>query len=145
MGSAEVVVVPRNFQLLDELESAEHGKTDLNVSYGLVQPDDITLSNWQCSIIGPVGSVVEGRIISLLLHCGSDYPQRPPEFRFQTKLNFPFIASDGKVTSSFKLKWNSKMNMEGKMNIEGALSQLRNEFAKSEYRKLQQPAEGTCY
>ena len=47
-GSGEVVIVPRNFVLLEELEKTEKGNTDMSTSYGLVQSDDITLSHWQC-------------------------------------------------------------------------------------------------
>ena len=51
-NSGEVIVVPRNFVLLEELERTEKGLTDMSVSYGLVMSDDITLSEWQCTILG---------------------------------------------------------------------------------------------
>tara|TARA_B100000795_G_scaffold107363_1_gene79301 strand:- start:675 stop:851 length:177 start_codon:yes stop_codon:yes gene_type:complete len=51
-NSGEVIVVPRNFVLLEELERTEKGLTDMSVSYGLVHSDDITLSEWQCTILG---------------------------------------------------------------------------------------------
>ena len=92
-GSGEVIVVPRNFVLLEELEKAEKGNTDMTVSYGLVASDDISLTMWQCTILGPPGSAVENRIISLLIKCGATYPSERPEIRFQTKLNFPFVVS----------------------------------------------------
>ena len=38
--------------LLEELERTEKGLTDMSVSYGLVHSDDITLSEWQCTILG---------------------------------------------------------------------------------------------
>ena len=88
----EVVIVPRNFRLLEELENAEKGKTSMEVSYGLCEDDDITLTNWQCTILGPMGSPVENRIISLLLRCGVNYPKEEPTVQFQTKVNFPFVV-----------------------------------------------------
>lgn len=50
--SGEVIVVPRNFVLLEELERTEKGLTDMSVSYGLVMSDDVSLSEWQCTILG---------------------------------------------------------------------------------------------
>ena len=95
-SSGEVIIVPRNFVLLGELEKAEKGNTDMSISYGLVEQDDITLSNWQCTILGLPNTTVENRIISLLLYCGKEYPDRPPtvqfQTKFQTKVNYPFIV-----------------------------------------------------
>ena len=92
-SSGEVIIVPRNFVLLEELEKAEKGNTDMNVSYGLVAKDDINLSAWQCTILGPTGSPVEGRIVSLILECSPNYPGQPPDVVFQSKVNFPFVVS----------------------------------------------------
>lgn len=47
--------MPRNFKLLEELEAAEKGTGDMNVSMGLVDPDDILLTEWNASILGPQG------------------------------------------------------------------------------------------
>ena len=52
-SSGETIVVPRNFVLLEELERTEKGLTDMSVSYGLVDSNDVSLSEWQCTILGP--------------------------------------------------------------------------------------------
>ena len=91
-GSGETIIVPRNFVLLEELEKAEKGLTDMTVSYGLVESDDITLTHWQCTILGPMGTGVENRIVSLLITCGPDYPDKPPTVQFQSKVNYPFVV-----------------------------------------------------
>ena len=87
-----MIIIPRNFKLLDELEKAEKGSTDMSISYGLVESDDISLTNWQCTFLGPIGSPIQDRIISLLVHCGEKYPSEPPVVKFQTKVNVPFVV-----------------------------------------------------
>merc|ERR1711934_777973 len=70
-GDMGTVVIPRNFKLLEELENGEKGSIgDGQVSYGLTDPEDISLSNWQGTIIGPAHSAFDSRIISLTLYCG---------------------------------------------------------------------------
>ena len=68
MAATDKVVIPRNFVLLEELEKAEKGGGSLGTSIGLVRSDDLSLSDWQCSILGPLNSPVENRIISLHIY-----------------------------------------------------------------------------
>jgi len=51
----DVILVPRNFKLLEELEHSEKGHGDMSISFGLSDPDDIFLTEWNGSILGPPG------------------------------------------------------------------------------------------
>lgn len=53
--AGEVVIVPRNFKLLEELERSEKGQGDMSISFGLVKSDDTFLTEWNGGILGPIG------------------------------------------------------------------------------------------
>lgn len=53
--AGEVVVVPRNFKLLEELERSEKGHGEMSISFGLADPGDTFLTDWNGGILGPVG------------------------------------------------------------------------------------------
>ncbi len=57
--AGEVVIIPRNFKLLEELENSEKGHGDMSISFGLQDPGDTFLSDWNGGILGPVGVSVK--------------------------------------------------------------------------------------
>lgn len=138
-----MAVVPRNFRLLEELEKGEKGLGNGSCSYGLAESDDILMTNWNATILGPANSVHENRIYSLRLVCGDSYPQVPPEIWFVTKINLPCVdQSNGRVRpDQFMplLQWRTDYTMES------LLAELRRMMALPANRKLAQPPEGTTY
>ena len=85
-------------------------------SYGLSDGDDLLMSNWNGTILGPPHvrrnlacfslslwrltnsqSVHENRIYSVKIRCGEQYPDAPPEVTFVSKINLPCVKGDGKV------------------------------------------------
>jgi ubiquitin-conjugating enzyme E2 variant len=136
------VVVPRNFRLLEELERAEKGQGNSMCSVGLRDRDDMLLTHWNGTIIGPPGSSFENRIICLEIECGPNYPDVPPTLKFQSKVNLPFVAPNGSIEpAKFLLykSWTPKNTMEAVLNA------IRTEMGSAANRKLPQPPEGATY
>ncbi|KAI0286039.1 UBC-like protein, partial [Russula aff. rugulosa BPL654] len=135
--------VPRNFRLLEELEKGEKGIGDGSCSYGLEDSDDILMSSWNGTIIGPGHTVHENRIYSLKIHCGEQYPDSPPTIQFISRVNLPFVSqTDGKVD---KNKLPVLANWHRNNSIETVLVEIRREMASFSNRKLPQPPEGSTF
>ncbi|KIM38360.1 hypothetical protein M413DRAFT_447842 [Hebeloma cylindrosporum] len=135
--------VPRNFRLLEELEKGEKGIGDGSCSYGLEDGDDIMMSNWNGTIIGPGHTVHENRIYSLQITCGPSYPDVRPDVQFLSRVNLPFVnQQNGKVDPT---KLPVLANWSRSLSIENVLVEIRKEMASFNNRKLPQPPEGSTF
>lgn len=138
-----MVEVPRNFRLLQQLEAGEKGTgTNQNVSVGLRDTDDIFMHYWNGTIVGPVNTNFELRILSLEIYCDENYPKVPPHIRFISKVNLPCVNPNGEVNPQ---KFHLFKNWERRTTMEMCLAELRREMQLPANRKLSQPDEGSTY
>ncbi|KAG9230549.1 ubiquitin-conjugating enzyme/RWD-like protein [Amylocarpus encephaloides] len=135
--------VPRNFRLLEELEKGEKGLGAEACSYGLAEGDDLLMSNWNGTILGPPHSVHENRIYSLKMHCGEEYPDKPPAVQFISQVNLPCVNPRNGVVDPSKLPCLANWNRD--MTMETILIELRRYMAHPSHKKLPQPAETLEY
>ncbi|MCJ1286258.1 E2 ubiquitin-conjugating protein mms2 [Xylographa opegraphella] len=115
--------VPRNFRLLEELEKGEKGLGAEACSYGLTDGDDLMMSNWNGTILGPPHISARGRWIKNMLWQTSEADTVKVD---PTRL--PCLS-----------QWKRDYTMET------ILIELRRYMALPQHKKLPQPAEGSTF
>jgi ubiquitin-conjugating enzyme E2 variant len=136
------VIIPRNFKLLEELEASEKAQGDMSISLGLDKSDDIFLTEWNGSILGPPGTVFDGRLYQVRLTAGQNYPDVPPTIRFISKINLSSVNQrTGEVTYSAP----TFTTWDRKMTLESALVQIKKSMKNPSNSRLPQPPEGSVF
>ena len=126
-------LVPRTFRLLAELEKEGDGI----VSYGLVDPEDNTFTNWNGRILANNGILHELKTV-----CDDNYPKVPPKVKFVTKINLPCVnQSNGEIVPN---SLNILKNWNRDCTIESYLQAIKAEMDKT-LSKLKQPPEGSKF
>jgi ubiquitin-protein ligase len=59
----------------------------MHISAGLVDPEDIFLTEWNASMMGTPGTAFEDHFYELRVFCSPDYPIEPPAVRFISRIN----------------------------------------------------------
>ena len=114
----------------------------MNVSMGLVSHDDILLTDWNGSILGPQGTTFDSRLYELRISCGPQYPNVPPKVRFASRINLPHVnQSTGEVEPTLP----AFQSWSRTGTIESILVGIRNTMLLPQNRKLPQPMEGSMY
>ena len=112
--------------MLEELEKGEKGLGAESISYGLTNQDDITMTYWNGTILGPPHLNHENRIYSLNIICDENYPDKPPIVTFVSKINLPCVDSNGKVLVD---EFDTLKNWKRSYTMETILLELRKSMA----------------
>ncbi len=143
MDQGPPVIIPRNFKLLYELEASEKGTGDMSISMGLCNPDDIFLTEWNASILGPPGTPFDGRLYELRVTAGPEYPNKCPDVRFVSRINLTSVDQRTGVVSPKDFP--ALVQWHRDMTLESVLVQLKNSMNQPQNRRLPQPPEGSRF
>jgi ubiquitin-protein ligase len=68
--------------------------------YYTIEPDADNFHIWNILLFGSLNTIFENGVFKCQLIFPKEYPNKPPDFKFITKLPHPNIYSDGKVCIS---------------------------------------------
>lgn len=103
--------------------------------------DDKTFTAWNGTIIGPQNTNFDNRIYMMDIICGEDYPQKPCQIKFTSKINIPCVNQQNGVVEPSKFHMFKNWNPE--YTMEKVLIGLKNEMITN--KKLAQPADGDMF
>ena len=81
-----------------------------NCSAGPVNEEDI--KHWKAMIIGPSGTPYENGVFYIDVVFPSDYPFKPPDMKFITKIYHPNVSDSGRICLDIlKNKWSPALTL----------------------------------
>ena len=87
--------------------------------------------------------VLQGRLYSLSIVCGPNYPLEPPVVSFLSKVAIKCVDGAGRVDVNKVLKGRSGWGRD--LDIAAVLSSIRADMVSPDNRRTPQPPEGSCY
>ena len=76
---------------LKKMQDEEHDQTITAI------PNDSDIFKWDAIIFGPDDTEWEGGVFKLLMEFTDQYPNKPPDIRFLTKVFHPNVYADGRI------------------------------------------------
>ena len=99
--TAHAMAMKRIKQELEEL-----AREPPNALYTAAPVDDGDLFHWHATLIGPPSSPYADHKLELDIHLPEDYPLRPPQVKFLTKIFHPNVAKNGAIcVNTLKRDW----------------------------------------
>ena len=87
--------------------------------------------------------LLKGRLYSLSIVCGPNYPLEPPVVSFLSKVAIKCVDGAGRVDVNKVLKGRSGWGRD--LDIAAVLSSIRADMVSPDNRRTPQPPEGSCY
>jgi ubiquitin-conjugating enzyme E2 D len=81
----------------------------MNISAGIINDN---LFEWEAVLLGPTETPYEGGVFILNIHIPKDYPMKPPNILFKTKIYHPNINSTGSICLDIlKSNWSPSLTL----------------------------------
>eukprot|EP00750_Incisomonas_marina_P027047 INCI6098.1.p2 GENE.INCI6098.1~~INCI6098.1.p2 ORF type:complete len:165 (+),score=26.33 INCI6098.1:181-675(+) len=81
-------------RVINEYKKLLKAKQEVGV---MAEPNADNICNWDATMLGPQDTIWEGGTFHLKIHFPPDYPQKPPEVKFVTKMFHPNIYENGSI------------------------------------------------
>ena len=80
----------------------------------IASPEEDNMLHWTATMVGPLDTVWEEGTFKLSLVFTQEYPNKPPEINFTTKMFHPNIYNDGSIClDMLKSDWNPSYDVFG--------------------------------
>ncbi len=99
-------------RLIKELKDLKDMKSEEGTVFSAAPVGDNDMFLWNATIRGPSGTPYEGGVFNLQITFPSDYPFKPPQIKFTTRVYHPNINSEGGICLDIlKSKWSPALTV----------------------------------